>query len=99
MEAPQDSGAPTSGIKQYFKTKRQRPELEPQEDKDQEWQGSPERKRSGVSSSMSSISSVCAPVLSHVTADFVVPGVQHIAASEANSNALVAFLLDPLYQC
>ena len=94
-EAKQASETPNSGIHQYFKMKRQRSELEPTEDKDQERQGSPERKRRGVSSSMSSISSVCTPVFSHVTADFVVPDVQQIAASEANSQVFVAFFAGP----
>ena len=41
-ENTQASEAPISGIKQYFKTKRQRPEPESQERQD-----SPERKRRG----------------------------------------------------
>ena len=54
LEASQDSGAPTLDIQHYFKMKRQRPELESQDER----QNSQERKRRGVSSSMSSGSSV-----------------------------------------
>ena len=81
---------PIAGIQQYFTLKRQRPEPGAQERQD-----SPERKRRGFFCRLSSICVECAPIYSHVTADFVEPGVQHVAASEASSNALVAFFAGP----
>ena len=52
---------------------------------------------SGAVSSTSSISSGDCE-RPYFTADFLVPGVQHIAASEANSSESV-FLRVPPYQC
>ena len=88
-------GALPSSITTYFKTKRHRQEPATQDVEEQDRQGSPERKRRGVCRNKSSMCSECAPVVSHAKADFVVPGVQQFAASEANSNALIVFFAGP----
>ena len=81
-----------------FKAKCHRSEPEFQDSKEQEHQGSPERKRrSAVSRTSSIISSYCAyHVCSHVTSDFVVPEVHHNAASEVNNSQTVDFCWFPL---
>ena len=89
------SGALPTSITTYFKTKRHRQEPATQDVEEQDRQGSPERKRREVCRNKSSMCSECAPVVSHAKADFVVPGVQQFAASEANSNALIVFFAGP----
>ena len=74
-------GAAGKNIQSFFKIKRHRSEPEIQDSKEQEQQDSQERKRRSTISSTSSFSrSDCAHyIFSHVTVDFLVPDVQHIA--------------------
>ena len=87
-EQERDADRVTAGtiMKTFFKMKRHRLEPEQHDPKDQERQGSLERKWRGVVSSTSSISSDCAFLaFSHATVAFLVPGVQHINSKSKTS--------------
>ena len=92
------SGAADTNIQSFFKAKRHRPETQFQDSNEQGQQGSPERKQRSAVSSTSNTSHNCAHhVFSYVTANFIVPGVQHVAATETNSSTYVeCFASSPL---